>query len=371
MKLTSVKCVGAGTLMTAAESGTIDPVDALRLEAHLASCGDCRAARRRLGALGALMREPPDAALSDAALARAVTAALDARPATAAAPRRTAAWVGTLAAAAAIGALVLAWPQEHRPSPPVLTDGERVIRLPGVRVIAEAGASVRPERGSSAVVLGSGRIRVSVTTGTPFVVRTGRFEAVVAGTRFAVTSDGVEVWEGRVVVRSLQGQEFASLGPSQSWRLDAPTAAPAEPLATVAGPDPATPRASARPAGRVTLQPTLNDVRVALRDRRTSEARAMIDSMRPGNGAEAATLALLRADSLRLDRRFLEAAEAYREVANRWAASPVAETALFSQVQILAERAPAQARRTLDEYRRRYPRGRFLREADELSRRLP
>ena len=97
----------------------------------------------------------------------------------------------------------------------------------------------------------------------------------------------------------------------------------------------------------------------------------MIDRMLPRARAEAAQLWMLRADSLRLDQRYAEAGDAYRDVANRFAASSVAEAALFAEAQILVERSPQRARRTLEEYRRRYPRGRFTDEVDEMIGRTP
>jgi len=72
------------------------------------------------------------------------------------------------------------------------------------------------------------------------------------------------------------------------------------------------------------------------------------------------------ADSWLVARRPDEALAAYRGVMQRHARTPEGETASFTVGQLLVERgAKGEARAAIEDYLARYPRGRFVREAQE------
>jgi hypothetical protein len=334
--MTHLDCARAGAWTSAAEAGQLDEADALRLENHLSSCAPCRADRADLAAIGSLAREAPVPDLPAAAIDRALWRAIAARP-----PgpvRRGTRSVGVLAVVSFLvaGAAILGLARSrsadvHAPGDVVAAANETV-RLTGVRVVAEAGTRLRVER--SAVVLRSGRVRVAVRPGTPFSVRTDRFVALVAGTRFAVTPAGVEVWEGHVLVRSRAGALVADLRRGGRWRVEAPVVAT---VTQTAEPAPPPPRTASAPPPR----------------RRSQVA-----------------LQLERADSLRRDRRYADAAAAYHGVADRWPHTSTGEMALFTAIQIEQDHSPSGARRSLETYQTRYPNGVFIHEVQGLLRRM-
>jgi len=408
--------------MTAAEAGRLEEDEACRLEDHLQGCPDCRGARGRLAGLAALLRDPPPAESRPASMERAIARALAGdRPAAARADAPTGRRTALVVAAAFIGAVAVSWwwtaasGTSARPPGPSLAAGaveaggielapheavplqrELVARVPST--LSLPGASLRLESGtrvaleaSGEVELREGRAHATVRQGTPFAVRTERFVARVRGTRFVVTSASVEVYAGRVDVWSLDGARFASLGPGDRWALPAETGpvvfAPVVPTATAEpsspsvagrahpGLPPARPGAPRRleptttsPAEASAPEPTLADVRAALRARQTARARALLDRLAGAPGISRVEVDVLHADSLRLERRFAEAVREYHAIAARHRGTAAGEAALFTAAQLELDRLgrTGDARRTLEEYRRRHPTGRFRAEVEHL-----
>jgi hypothetical protein len=401
--------------MTSAEAGRIPEDDACRLEDHLQACSACRAARGRLAAVATLLRDPPPVESRSGSVERAIARALAGeRPVAARAPSPTGRRAA-LVAAALVGAVASGWwlgGPDRTPSaaivrglveadgvalPPggaaplhedLLARSAATLRLGDVSLRLAAGSRVALD-GAGTVRLRAGRAHLVVRQGTPFAVRTGRFVARVRGTRFVLTSAWVEVSEGRVEVSSPDGVLLASLGPGGRW------SAPAEPRVVARAPAPVTPTelprdsaasvapaAPSRPAparrvepaaaGSIEPEPTLADVRTALRARETARARTLLDRLARSPGVSRAEVDMLRADSLRLERRFAEAVREYHAIAGRYRGSAAGEAALFTAAQLELDRLgrAGDARRSLDEYHRRHPNGRFHAEVERLRAQL-
>lgn len=229
-------CHQALALATARHAGLSDP-DALRLEQHVASCPRCAEELPLLGRIVDIGRSDPSA--SDGAIARrALGRALSGQePRARSAPRpswRIAVPVAIAAAASALlvaglgaGVIELGPSGRHAETsgePPAArghahaTAPTRVSVAHGVLDL-EAGTQV--SWSEAVVVLHEGRLRVAVDPRPhlPFRVETARFAVHVTGTRFEVTPQAVEVAEGSVEVRTLEGALLAGLHAGQRWEL--------------------------------------------------------------------------------------------------------------------------------------------------------
>jgi hypothetical protein len=118
--------------------------------------------------------------------------------------------------------------------------------------------------------------------------------------------------------------------------------------------------------------PTIADARAALRARDTARGRALLDALATAPGVSRAEVDMLRADSFRLERRFADALREYHALAARYRGSATGEAALFTAAQLELDRLgrPGDARRSLEEYRRRHPNGRFRAEVERMLERL-
>jgi ferric-dicitrate binding protein FerR (iron transport regulator) len=388
-------------LLDARESG-LSQADALRLEAHLASCEACRRDAERLDGLRALA-DRVDGTLSPAARQRAIGAALsqaDAQRRSGVAgasvlPLRA----GAALAVAALGALALraALGAGDPPAVAVKQVAPVVVqaaRAPGDRVLsgsvevdgrlAEEGSALATARvlhASSAARVALEHADVDLARGTDvrwdraarvlrleagslvadvdpsahrtFAVETARFRVLVLGTRFSVSLDAVSVERGGVRVIGVAPQSPPiELGPGERFSV-APDAAPA----------PAPARAS-RPAK--SAAEWLGEARAQLAAQHVASARHAIDaalSLAPERALHAEALSL-RADCALIEGDLGGAVEAYLRVARAFAALPAGQNALFAAARIESDRGhSAVAAQLLERYLAAYPQGHFVREA--------
>ena len=226
------------------------------------------------------------------------------------------------------------------------------LALAHAQVVFKEASHARWQPAESTLLLEQGSVFVEVDPrpGEAFQVRTPRFEVQVLGTRFEVRADSVEVFEGRVRVRALDGQVLApGRVAGQRWEL--------------AGSKAAGSSGSTRPPA--STSELLGEARALLAQQRVRQAeravrRALAAGGTRGERAEAYTL---RAEAalVRGDRR--AAIKAYLVVARRYAGLAAAENALFAAARLQARSGDrTAARESLERYLQRYPKGRFERE---------
>jgi TolA-binding protein len=356
---------------------TLSEGQALALEQHLATCGECRALQGLSHAVGQLVRSAPGE-LSRDERERAIAGAFlrAARPA-ATVRTRPLAWFGV--AVAATLALTFAgralWPREAplAAKPPATTPAPEARESPWIEAEREetrtfahatvrlaAGSKVRFDAARALLELDTGELDVAVDPApqAPFAVLTRQLRVVVLGTQFHIDERNVSVQHGRVRVvdRSLgstlelqSGEHYA-----QGEKVPAPgpqaTTAPARKRPRVA--------ADARTAGAL-----IEQARAALAEDELGAARTLLAQVEhrgptPAEHAEAGTL---RAEIALRDRDVEGAIRMYLEVARRHPKLAAGETALFAAAQLHAKRADSQA--LLQQYLERYPQGRFVNEA--------
>jgi TolA-binding protein len=383
----------------------LDESEQLRLEEHLSQCEACDGESRALAALRDLALQA-GSPLDDRARERAIQRAFDGGPRRLPdAERRP---LPLLAAAAALAlaattALFALLPKDGSSPAGLLAflDGEPI----GERVLAgeiwesgraipaggevRSGAVLRSERGaridlgsavlelatdtrirwlkeSSTVNLQAGVVRAEVETGNRFQVATDRFLVIVAGTRFEVSRQGVEVHEGRVRVLSREGDLLiAALGPGQSWKREPVATAESETGQRSFGSLDDTGR-QPPPSGRALLELA----RRHLSGGKTDAARRAVKAALGGKlsraqRAEADTLlaecSLVAGDRATAARRYLQVASRYPELA-------AAENALFAAARLRVENGQrTEALALLRRYIEKYPNGRF---ETEVTRRL-
>jgi hypothetical protein len=271
-----------------------------------------------------------------------------------------------------------------------------VVTLAGARVAYRAGTSLRVGEGDRRVDLDGGEVDVEVTPGGPgrFRVYAPGFIVEVVGTRFIVGADGVRTLHGRVRILDLRERELAVVSAGESWSPGpSPAASAALPSAAAVIPSPA--RATVRheavsrraarseppAASPPPEKPESSEIAAALVDQahrdlaggdvagaraRLAEAQATARSLRVR-----ASIDLLGADALLVEKRRPEAIAAYRRVAAEHADLPEGEMACFAVAEILCEGGTDdQAREALERYLERYPQGRFVREVNERLRSL-
>ncbi|WP_394839228.1 FecR domain-containing protein [Pendulispora rubella] len=320
--------------------------------------------------------------------------------------RAGAAFVVAGAVAAAIGALVTraVW---HPEPPPAITSqvetgasgthliiGEAALDVGprtalvvngddarGVLVVLERGHvefEVAPRQGRPSFVVQAGEARVSVT-GTHFTVDRGGLND--RGVRVEVASGSVEVSTPGEIVNVHAGEQWPSLRENQEAWVVSPLTPPAEPSQTEA---PAIPRASRRSAASSTRPPEVDPddfVSGGNGVLETPEPRGRFEQRTPPQ-AETPPAAVSPAETQALSRRALFESAArlesshpatslsqYGELAR--GSDPWAANALFAAGRLEADRGMHEAaRRTLEEYIARFPRGANAADARDLLNRL-
>jgi quercetin dioxygenase-like cupin family protein len=374
--MTGLDCLRAGLLLDRRTAG-LSEAERLLLEQHLGSCRSCAKDAGVLSAAADLLTTPVE--LSEVTRSRLLARAIESpAPAPVAAPPRAAArrlaWAVAAAAAVllVLGSSLLPRPATtvHTPlargadharraaldpelsgDQPVIVAERTVRRAAHARVELAPGSAVSWHEQETLLFLAAGRVRVSVDPAQkqPFVVQTPSFRVEVLGTIFDVTVDGVHVLRGKVRVHAAGSEAVLSAG--KSW--------------TSPEPEPARTRSTASPAAPLLVRARrlLASGDAPLARREVERALALRPS--PAEAAEARSLlaecALVSGDTADAQRR-------YADVARRHPGTAAAETATFAAARL--EKNPARARRLLEEYLARHPKGRFRSEAKRRLREL-
>jgi ferric-dicitrate binding protein FerR (iron transport regulator) len=271
---------------------------------------------------------------------------------------------------------------------------------------------------------------VDPTQHQTFRVETERFRVLVLGTRFEVSPAAVRVTRGRVRIESPAGMELAVLGAGDSYtcasapcrprpaqvataaveRVNGQAREPEPPRSAGDGQSRGTAARASVPEGdhegtavagrtresnaalgereapasegatrgaelvpRPAVDRRLDQAREALGRRDVARAREIVASVLRENLSrrDQAEALSLRAECALVAGDAAGAAAAYRLVAKRFATLPAGENALFASARIDAERlSGASAEAGLTRYLARYPRGRFVKEAEARLREL-
>jgi ferric-dicitrate binding protein FerR (iron transport regulator) len=407
----SFECMQATQLIQARAAG-LSQANALRLEEHLAHCPNCSHQAHLLDGL----RELSDASampLTQGARQRAVLQAFARveRPAPPLAAKT--AWLVPSACGAMLAAALIGWGVLRQP---VLDSGARahvlsgaverttrgeetaiatqnggVVQLAHATVELRAHTRARWNEPARALKLEDGSVVADVDPAQhrSFRVDTERFRVLVLGTRFEVSTSEVRVARGRVRIEALNGTELAVLGAGESYTC---AGAPCQPraeavrteIADVAREPESTDPASEAVANRretrgaeVVPRPAvdrqLDEARQALGRRDVARAREIVASVLRENLSrrDQAEALSLRAECALVAGDSEGASSAYQLVAKRFAHLPAGENALFASARLDAERlSGASAEAGLTRYLARYPRGRFVKEAEARLREL-
>jgi len=370
--MTPDKCSQIEALLGREVLGLSD-AERLRLEQHIEHCPGCLADLT----LARLVRETIQSAshaLTENARTRAIDMAISGAgtlrmPTTT--KRRT---LFGLAAAASLtvaaAAALLLFAREPRPTPaarrlpaPVATPAEQPAHVEGwlestgveQRTFAHASVQLSPttrvqfDAEQTTLILDHGQVsvRVDVSKGRPFHVRTHNFRVEVLGTQFTVTPDTVQVLHGHLQVFSLTGELLArDLSAGETFSFAAP--------GDVSAPD-------KNPAS---ARLWLMRARGALSRGNTKSARGLIERAERAfpHRSELAEAATLRAEAALLERDPKSAVRLYLVVAAQYADLPAGENAAFAAARLAARTEPARERELLKRYLGRYPRGRFAAE---------
>jgi anti-sigma factor RsiW len=398
----AMSCNQIGRLSTASAGGHATEAERLEVEAHLATCARCSAEHALVLATTRALRAAEPAPLSAAARERVRRAALAQRAQAPAAVRRLR-WPLAGGVVLAMAAAVAIWIGVRRPSdfsivggdvavtavPEASADGARGAvgfhsERGGQIRLADAATAMAPateivwrnERRVVELRAGSLTVDVAHRAGQHFEVRTPLFVVEVVGTKFTVDMKGVKTERGTVRVRNPNGGLIGYVDGGQSWAL------PLSPLEQVHAADVHDEPAPAIEPPAVAAPPAAPDDGAGVRLARAR--RALVR----GNAAEARRLAqplfrlerdvaaearAIYAESFLIEGRHADAISAYQIVSRDFPSTPQAESALFAVAQLESEHdRPAEARATLQSYLRRYPNGRFAKEAaDRLARLSP
>jgi tetratricopeptide (TPR) repeat protein len=412
--------------MLGRRAGGLSGAEALRLEDHLASCGDCSREAALLDGLreiaNAERRSLPPVA-REQVIRRAFAQAERLSPRDSGLRRLWLALAaGSLTLAAATAAFLLVvrngeqpavTANEARPHDAPTVVGARVdrvlsgvIEIDGVssdagtelaahgglhartaatvslghaEVRLAAGTALRWDRGQRKLQLKNGRVLAEVNPSAreSFTVETPRFTVLVLGTRFEVTLDAVRVERGRVRVISSSGKELAaSLGAGEELVVPASSEREAEAAQAVEPNDPRLTerrRALSPPAARAKAPARTDDgaaliaeARAHLAERRVTDARRALEAALAVSHEpnQRAEALSLRAECALVSGDLGTAIEAYLRVARTYAHHPAGQNALFAAARLEAERGRSAAAITLlERYLSRYPNGRFEKEA--------
>ena len=424
--MSALTCVRARLRLQERGAG-LSAADALRLEDHLAGCDECRSQAVLLDRLRGVA-EQLDGRLDSAARERAISGAFarvaqDSRRAPSPRPLQLAWGFAAFAAGAALFFALRSDEQPGREPQPVAhepaanaalelasTDGRvlsgsievagKVLQSgallrAGDEALARGGAElalahaqvslradtvVRWDGSMSELALSAGSVLAEVDPSkhARFSVRTPRFRAVVLGTRFEVTLEGVRVERGLVQVVDLEGRVLApGLRAGQSFTRE-PAAANGEtavpPVRANPPSEPGEHSASAakgtRPASALDVNALLQRARTSLAARDARAARRTVDealALRPAQAVRAEALSL-RAECARVGGDVAAAVTQYLQVADGFGRLPAAQNALFAAARLEAERGRRdRAAELFARYLARYPDGSL---AEDAARRL-
>lgn len=410
-------CLRVGPLLPRS-SAALTESDRLLLEEHVATCERCRSERRMLVAMRAMVDEAP---LRGGPIDRVIVRALSRESVpvqTARTPVLRSPWmvaVAGLMAIIAIGiAVVISRPTRpraleatpatprHSPAPPlripapetppdriqlgtllaadgVLGSGAQVpagvelrasedvrVQVANADVLLRAGTRVEWSSTTATLLLAEGAVSVGVhpQAGTRFRVATASFVIEVLGTRFDVDLTGVDVEEGTVRVLTPDGSPLVEVPAGDRWRVSSP----------------ATPTPVA--GGKVARAPIASRSEVAERIAAARRALAKGDSgvarrelglllQRPLRRTDEAEARTLLAETAVSAGDPGGAVRLYLDVVRRFPGLAAAENALFAAARVEIRRGDRDAaRRLLERYLARYPRGRFREDATARLRSL-
>lgn len=414
--MSALTCVRARLRLQERGAG-LSAADALRLEDHLFSCDDCRSQAVSLDRLRAVA-ERFDGQLDRQARERAITGAFarvaqQSLRAPSARPLQLAWGAAAFAAGAALffalrsNTVLPPEPSARGSQPattpaPVASSDARVltgsVEVDGVVLragaalaagaeayahddaqlaLAHAQVSLRPDTrvvwdaGEHELALNAGSVfaEVDPSKHARFSVRTPRFRAVVLGTRFEVTLQGVRVERGLVQVVDHAGRVLApGLHAGESFTLD--DAAQQARAEAERGAEEASASKSGRHTGLGDANSWLQRARANLAQRDARAARRAVDTalaLRPAHAVRAEALSL-RAECARVEGDLVAAVGQYLQVADRFGSLPAAQNALFAAARLEAERGRRErAAELFARYLARYPNGSL---ADDAARRL-
>lgn len=246
----------------------------------------------------------------------------------------------------------------------LVSTARAVVQLGTARVALDPGTRISWNEKDASVRLDTGRVELEVVHRKvrAFSVLTDEMRVDVVGTRFAVTRHEVSVGAGRVRVTRLADSSLRELGPGE--RFDLGTSASGGIL-----PNDDTGRGTEK--APVNVSAILASARRELSAGRVDRARAEVQralggSPTPAQTAEANSLlaecALVAGDSK-------SAQAGYAKVARENAGTPAGETAAYAAARL--EKDPKRARGLLEDYLRRYPKGRFRSEVQARLSALP
>jgi TolA-binding protein len=341
-----ISCRRARALLVENVREAAGEVMLLQLDQHLAGCADCRRERARWETIGSLREwQPPT--LSNAARDRVARALRQAQPKPRAVTRSFLGPSLVLAGAALALTAYIVWPKPER-------NFADVSYRPG------AIASLEPA--TRTIRIDKGEVEV---TGRELSVRTPTYLVHLTQAHAVFGADAIRVVSGEVFVFTLDGKQLATLSAGQGWppKTPAPVAAPA-PIAPVAAPAPIAPVAA--PAPKMSATTALDRARSALADGDAVAARRFIQKALAASPSthDRAEAELFTAESYLVEKDAARAVAQYRRVAQSFPRLPEGETAAFAAAQVLSESGPRDdSREAFGDYLRRYPDGRFAREA--------
>jgi len=406
----SIACISIGSLLSKRASG-LSGAERLRLEEHLQTCAACRDDAYALDVITAITRSPELPSLGGRARERAIAGALmhatrkptpELMPARSRSSLRVWAGAGLVAAAAAAVVLVVTSGDNRETVRAAAASDDAALLVAGdvtaggsaveVGSRIEPGADMATHQGARLLVgraeieidpaseiawqpevetlsLRTGAVRASVKRdpSRTFRVVTETFVVEVVGTRFEVTPESVEVYEGTVRIVGPDGDVLvAALTEGESWQAG-----------VAAKTTPKKKRAHKRPRKRtkqtVEVAEVEADVGALLTSARSHLASKSVDSAKEDiqraldaepNRKEQAEAYSLIAECALVSGEAAKAARLYLQVADKYRGLPAAENALFAAARIEANAGhAAEARDKLELYLERYPSGRFQAEA--------
>lgn len=226
------------------------------------------------------------------------------------------------------------------------------VRIGRARIELEPGSAVDWSRGFDALAVESGRVHFDVEhrDDRTYSVATTRFRVEVVGTSFSVDPSGVSVESGRVRVFEDGKPAAHELSAGQRFELTPELAEEKKPAAV--------------DAPVIDVKALLASARSELARGNPAAARNAVERALAGRptGAEAAEARSLLAECALVGGDRSEAQRRYAEVAAEHAGTSAGENAAFAAARL--EKDPKRARRLLEGYLARYPKGRFVAEVE-------